>query len=164
MAKPEIVASKPPATEPAVARLEKRLKSKLPASYRQFLLRHNGGQPQPLGRQFLQPTLQLHELRFAVGSPVCRTDEDEHRALRPHDRLQRPRRAVLILEAELRHALAHLRSQLGHIDLLLGYLQSHRSPRRRMCEQQRQTETCVSKQLHGIQFYYSVPLTGTDWK
>lgn len=47
MARPEIVASKPPATEPAIARLEKQLKSKLPVAYREFLLRHNGGQPEP---------------------------------------------------------------------------------------------------------------------
>ena len=47
MAKPEIVASKPPATEQAIARLENQLKSKLPAAYREFLQHHNGGQPQP---------------------------------------------------------------------------------------------------------------------
>jgi cell wall assembly regulator SMI1 len=47
MAKPEIVGSKPPATEAAIARLEKQLEGKFPASYRQFLERHNGGQPQP---------------------------------------------------------------------------------------------------------------------
>jgi cell wall assembly regulator SMI1 len=47
MARPEIVASKPPATAAAIARLENALKSKLPAAYREFLQRHNGGQPQP---------------------------------------------------------------------------------------------------------------------
>jgi cell wall assembly regulator SMI1 len=47
MAKPEILESKPAVTEAAIVRLEKRLKSKLPLPYREFLLRHNGGRPQP---------------------------------------------------------------------------------------------------------------------
>src|SRR5436305_9933472 len=72
MAKPEIVASKPPATEPALARLEKRLKSKLPAPYRQFLLRHNGGQPQPptfvpAGRD--EPTEVINSFLAVDGDP-----------------------------------------------------------------------------------------------
>jgi cell wall assembly regulator SMI1 len=44
---PDIRGSKPPATEAAITKLEKRLKSKLPAPYREFLLRHNGGRPEP---------------------------------------------------------------------------------------------------------------------
>lgn len=47
MARPKIAGSKLPATEANIVRLERRLKSKLPEAYREFLLRHNGGQPEP---------------------------------------------------------------------------------------------------------------------
>ena len=86
MAKPEIVASKPPATEPALARLEKRLKSKLPAPYRQFLLRHNGGQPQPptfvpAGRD--EPTEVINSFLAVDGDPDGCCSARSRRRARP---------------------------------------------------------------------------------
>lgn len=65
---------------------------------------------QPSGAKFLELTLQLDQLRFTVGSPVGRANKHEHRALRSHDRLQCPDLSVLVLEAEIGHALANLRS------------------------------------------------------
>src|SRR5207244_11079492 len=49
----------------------------------------------------LQAALQFDQLRFAIGSPIRRTEEDEHCSFGSQDRLQRPDRAILIFEAEI---------------------------------------------------------------
>jgi hypothetical protein len=56
----------------------------------------DAGQPEALLSNLVDPCLQLDQLRLAVRSPVRGSDEDEHGALRPHDRLERPALAVLI--------------------------------------------------------------------
>src|SRR5690242_18458319 len=68
----------------------------------------DGREAEPLVAKLLHLPLQLHELRLAVGSPVGRAQKDEHRALRSHDGLQRPGLAGLVLEIEIRYALADL--------------------------------------------------------
>ena len=66
--------------------------------------------------------LQLDELRATEWSPVSRTDENEHRSARSHDRLQIVCPARLVDEAEVRDALAHLRTELRHVDPLARLL------------------------------------------
>ena len=61
--------------------------------------------------------LQLHELRAAVRSPIGRTEEHEHRALRPGHRFQRAEAAVLIGQAEVDGPLPHLRPERGDVGL-----------------------------------------------
>ena len=56
--------------------------------------------------------LQLHQLRLAVGSPISRSEEHEHRAVRSEHGLQRLRAAVLIDQGEIWNARANLRAQL----------------------------------------------------
>src|SRR5262249_42008014 len=74
-------------------------------------------QAQSLLAKFFHSALQLHELRFAVWSSIRRSNEHEHRALGTHDRLERPRLAVLIVQTEVRHALTDLWPNLRHVDL-----------------------------------------------
>src|SRR6266849_4936012 len=78
----------------------------------------DGREAEPLVAKLLHLSLQLDELRLAVGSPVGRAQKNEHRALRPHDGLKGPGLTRLILEAEIRHALAHLGAELGDVYLL----------------------------------------------
>ena len=59
-----------------------------------------------------QILLQLHELDFTEGSPICGTEKDQHGALRTHDRLQSLRPAVLILRRNGWNGLAGVRACL----------------------------------------------------
>lgn len=71
----------------------------------------DGGKSEASPLQLFVPALQLHELRFAIGSPVCRTEEDEHQTVATHQRLQRLRAAELVASAECRHRRAHARPE-----------------------------------------------------
>lgn len=62
--------------------------------------------------QFVDATLQLDQLRSAIGSPVGRSHEDEHQPSRSHERFERSDTAVLVSEAEIGNAVADLRTQL----------------------------------------------------
>lgn len=70
-----------------------------------------GGQAQASPSKRVNRSLQLAELRLAVGSPVCRPEEHQHRTGRAHQRLECLRAAVLIRQREIGHALADLRAQ-----------------------------------------------------
>ena len=65
-------------------------------------------EPEALPFQRRHPALQLHELRLAVGSPVGRAEEHQQRALRPEQRQEAVRLAVLIREGEVGCGLAYL--------------------------------------------------------
>ena len=67
--------------------------------------------------QLAEPTLEVHQLRLAVGTPVRRAVEQQQGAFRPHDGRARPHLAVLVREAEVRDRLADLRAQLRDVDL-----------------------------------------------
>jgi hypothetical protein len=56
--------------------------------------------------------LQLDELRLAVRSPVGGPQEDEHQAIRPHERIPRPYLSVLVLQPEICDPLDELRLSL----------------------------------------------------
>ena len=66
--------------------------------------------------ELFETALQLHELRAAERSPVRRAEEHQHRAAWTHDRFEGADAAGLIRKAEIRNALAYLRSELGDID------------------------------------------------
>jgi hypothetical protein len=66
--------------------------------------------------EFVDPTLQLDELRAAVRSPIRGAEEYQHGAARPHDRFEGADAAGLIRKAEVRNALAHLRPEPGDVD------------------------------------------------
>jgi len=57
--------------------------------------------------------LQLNELRFAVRSPVGGPREDEHQAIRAHQRIPGPHLSILILQPEIGDPLADLRTELN---------------------------------------------------
>ena len=76
------------------------------------------GDPESLFTELFETTLQLDELRSAERSPVGRAEEHQHRAARPHDRLQVAHATGLIAEGEIRDLLPYLRPQLGDVDLL----------------------------------------------
>jgi hypothetical protein len=76
----------------------------------------------PLLAELFETTLQLDELRAAERSPVGRAEEHQHRAARPHDRLQVAHAAGLVSEVEIRNSLSHLRAQLGDLDFLARLL------------------------------------------
>jgi hypothetical protein len=50
--------------------------------------------------------LQLHELRFAEGSPIGRAEEKEHRSVRPFQRIARDFVPELIWRSKAWHFLA----------------------------------------------------------
>ena len=60
------------------------------------------GKAETLRTYFFEMTLQLHELRAAVRSPVSRPEEHQHSALRTGHRGKRLGTSVLILERERR--------------------------------------------------------------
>src|ERR1035438_1009504 len=51
--------------------------------------------------QYRRIVLQLHELPFAIRSPICRTEEHQHETLPPHQRFHGARAAVLIGQGEI---------------------------------------------------------------
>jgi hypothetical protein len=69
-------------------------------------------QAKAFAAKFIDSSLQLDELRFAIGSPVRRANEHQHRTLRSHDGLESLDFAVLVFEPETWRALSHLRSEL----------------------------------------------------
>ena len=87
----------------------------------------DGRQAQAPGLNFFQMTLQFDQLRLAVGSPIGRTDKDQHGALRPHDGIQISRSSVLIPQAETGYVLTHLRSELGYVDFFWWLLLSRKN-------------------------------------
>jgi hypothetical protein len=90
----------------------------------------DGDNAQPLRLDLSEMTLQLDQLRFAVGSPIRGSDEDQHRTLGPHDRTQVPHRPVLIFQVEIRNLLPYLRPELGDLELFLrGSLRRERNLR-----------------------------------
>jgi hypothetical protein len=68
--------------------------------------------------EFLDPALQLDELRAAERSPIRRSEEHQHGAARPHDRFQIAGAAGVIRQAEIRDALPDLRPEPGDVHLL----------------------------------------------
>ena len=62
------------------------------------------------------PPRKSHGRSLPRGSPVRRTNEDQHGSLCAHDGLKRPLLAVLILQAKVRYALANLRAELRHVN------------------------------------------------
>ena len=60
--------------------------------------------------------LQLHELRFAVRSPIGGPKEHEHRAFRAVGRCQRVRLSQLVDAGECGHLRAHLGAQSCSVD------------------------------------------------
>jgi hypothetical protein len=63
-----------------------------------------------------ETALQLDELRFAVRSPVGRAEEDDHRAFRTQERLQRVGLTVLIAKAEIGQVGTDLRADAFNVD------------------------------------------------
>jgi hypothetical protein len=61
--------------------------------------------------------LQLDELRLAVGSPISRAKEDEHRAFGGEGGLQSMPGAKLIDTFEVRHDRANTRTNCAGVDL-----------------------------------------------
>jgi hypothetical protein len=82
----------------------------------------DAGDTDALLAEFFETTLQLDELRAAERSPIGRAEEHQHRAARPHDRLQVAHAAGLVSEVEIRNSLSHLRAQLGNLDFLARWL------------------------------------------
>ena len=75
-------------------------------------------QAQSFRLEFRDPTLQPDQLRFAVGSPICRTVKYEHGTFGPHDRLKVPGLPALIPQAKVWDPFANLGTEFGQIDLL----------------------------------------------
>ena len=73
-------------------------------------------QTEPLAVDVIEAALQLDELRFAIRSPIGRAEEDKNRALRSHQRFQRPCASGLIGQSERRNSRADLRSD--RVDVL----------------------------------------------
>ena len=69
-------------------------------------------QPQPLLPDRTQVSLQLHELRFAEGSPVGRAEKDKHRSFRASDGFQGLSPSFLILGRKIRHRVSNRRAGL----------------------------------------------------
>src|SRR5262245_59124315 len=107
-------------------------------------------QSQSLFTKLIYPALQLHELCFAVRSPICRSEEDQHGALGSHYGLQCPSLAVLIRETEVWSPFANLRAELRYVNPLSWRLRREDGFRQRRSEQQRQTDMCVRDKLHQV--------------
>ena len=80
----------------------------------------NRGQLKSLRFKSLSCVLQLHELRFAEGSPVGRAKEKEHCALRPLERLVGLFMAELIAQNKGRCPLADLQADSGSSGVITG--------------------------------------------
>src|SRR5262249_43605423 len=65
----------------------------------------DGGDAKPLRTNSICVLFQLHELGFAVRSPVARTVENQQRTFRSQHRRQIARGALLVLEAEVERLL-----------------------------------------------------------
>jgi hypothetical protein len=76
----------------------------------------------PVLTELFETTLQLDELRAAERSPVGRAKEHQHRAARPHHRLQVAHATGLVSEVEIRNLLPYLRAQLADFDFLARWL------------------------------------------
>ncbi|HKS30570.1 MAG TPA: SMI1/KNR4 family protein [Pyrinomonadaceae bacterium] len=77
--KPKIYDSGPPVSEDELERLEARLRHKLPEPYRSFLLKHNGGRPEPntfVPRGKSEPTETLNSF-LAIGGDTAGGSLDE---------------------------------------------------------------------------------------
>jgi len=104
-------------------------------------------QPAPKGRRFFpNPALQLHELRTTKRSPVRRSEKDQQRAVRPHERLQGPSSAALIRQAEVGNSLTDLREV--HLYSLLYGLAVRGGPRYQHREKQCQSQTVLVEYTH----------------
>src|SRR5258707_11013014 len=73
----------------------------------------NGGQLQALRLKSLLCVLQLHELRFAEGSPVSRTEEQKDGALASLERLVRLLMTKLIGQNKCRPLLPNFQPNRG---------------------------------------------------
>jgi hypothetical protein len=62
--------------------------------------------------QFRHTALQLHELRFAVGSPVRRSEEHQHESFGSHEGRQRSLLSFLIEQREIGHSRSDLWPEL----------------------------------------------------
>jgi hypothetical protein len=80
----------------------------------------DGGDAEAAILKVLETSLQLDELRLAVGSPVRRANEDEHCTFGTENGREGPRFAVLILKGEIGYALAHLRADFREVDRHTG--------------------------------------------
>lgn len=60
--------------------------------------------------ELLSIPIQLNELAFAVGSPVCGAEKQDQRAFRTKQALEGARFTVLVLKIEVRQRGAHGRS------------------------------------------------------
>jgi hypothetical protein len=60
--------------------------------------------------------LQLHELRFAIRSPVSRAEEDDQGTLGAQERLQHTRLTALIAKREVRQARANFWAHILNIN------------------------------------------------
>ena len=86
-------------------------------------------QPDTPRPQFIDPALQLDQLRAAVGSPVGRSKEDEHQPAITHERLERSGTSGLVGESEIGNALADLGTFLRDVNALARRrLPGRRSP------------------------------------
>jgi hypothetical protein len=70
--------------------------------------------------QYRRIVLQLHELPFAIRSPICRTEEHKHQALPRHQRFHDTRLAVLIGQGEIGGYLTGGGSKLSSVVQALG--------------------------------------------
>jgi len=70
-------------------------------------------QPESLFLKSLFSVLQLHELRFAKGSPIGGAEEKKHRAIRPLQRLDGLLMTKLIARCKGRCILSHLQADRG---------------------------------------------------
>ncbi len=59
---------------------------------------------QTLGPEFVEGFVQLHELGFAIRSPICRAIKEKNRAVRTFQNIEIPSLAVLIDRTEIRDA------------------------------------------------------------
>ena len=80
----------------------------------------DGGQLQALRLKSLFCVLQLHELRFAEGSPVGRAEEKEYCAIRPLERLVGLHMAELIGQNKSRCWLADFQADRWSNSLISG--------------------------------------------
>jgi len=106
--------------------------------------------------------LQLHELRFAVRSPVGRAEEDDDRAVRTEKRRERARVSMLVAQAEGGQGVAHFGAEGIDVDLRgwIVRLERSRVADARRDERQAQHEN-ASEATEGLQHTALNPLLRT---
>ena len=108
----------------------------------------DGGQAQSPLREGILLSLQLHELRPAIRSPVCGPEEDEHEAPGSHEGLQGVLQARLIGKGEAGGGIADLGPEGGDVDVRVaghGLLSGNEKEKRR--EEDPRRESCRHREM-----------------